>query len=112
MIKFYLFKTFVLLFLLLGANPTWAQTRVTGKVTSAEDGTGLPGVSILEKGTSNGTVTDVEGNYSFVVTAAPGYRLIPSKEGLTFAPVDKVLTGMMEEQKVVDFVGLAEAGKP
>ena len=64
MIKFYLFKTFVLLFLLLSANPAWAQTRVTGKVTSAEDGTGLPGVSILEKGTTNGTVTDVEGNYS------------------------------------------------
>src|SRR5688572_25679206 len=64
MIKFYLFKTFVLLFLLLAANSVWAQTRVTGKVTSAEDGTGLPGVSILEKGTSNGTVTDVDGNYS------------------------------------------------
>jgi iron complex outermembrane receptor protein len=64
MIKFYLFKTFVLLFLLLVASHAWAQTRVTGKVTSAEDGTGLPGVSILEKGTTNGTVTDVEGNYS------------------------------------------------
>jgi hypothetical protein len=64
MIKFYLFKTFVLLFLLLSANPVWAQTRVTGKVTSSEDGTGLRGVSILEKGTSNGTATDVEGNYS------------------------------------------------
>jgi len=54
MIKFYLFKTFVLFFLLLVANQAWAQTRVTGKVTSAEDGTGLPGVSILEKGTTNG----------------------------------------------------------
>ncbi len=41
------------------------QTRtVTGKVTSMEDNEGLPGVNVVEKGTSNGTVTDVQGNYS------------------------------------------------
>ena len=81
MIKFYLFKTFVLLFLLLSANLAWAQTRVTGKVTSAEDGTGLPGVSILEKGTSNGTVTDVEGNYS--ITTGQNATLVFSFVGFT-----------------------------
>ncbi|HYF70040.1 MAG TPA: TonB-dependent receptor [Ohtaekwangia sp.] len=48
---------------------TWmyAQTSVTGRVTSGEDGTGLPGVSIVEKGTTNGTVSDAEGNYSITV---------------------------------------------
>lgn len=40
---------------------------VSGKVTS-ENGDGLPGVSVLEKGTSNGTVTDTDGNYTFSVT--------------------------------------------
>lgn len=64
MIKFYLFKSFVLALLLLVSFHGRTQTRVTGKVTSGEDGAALPGVSILEKGTSNGTVTDVEGNYS------------------------------------------------
>lgn len=36
---------------------------VSGQVTSAEDGTPLPGVNVVVKGTSNGTVTDEKGNY-------------------------------------------------
>lgn len=40
------------------------QTRsVTGRVISMEDQTPLPGVNVLEKGTVNGIVTDLEGNY-------------------------------------------------
>jgi hypothetical protein len=38
--------------------PGMAQNAtVTGKVTSAEDGAALPGVTVLEKGTTNGTST-------------------------------------------------------
>ncbi len=40
---------------------------VSGKVTSAEDLTGLPGVNVIVKGTALGTVTDVEGNYNLEV---------------------------------------------
>ena len=40
---------------------------IIGKVTSAEDETGLPGVNVIVKGTALGTVTDVEGNYSLDV---------------------------------------------
>ena len=40
--------------------------EVSGKVTS-EDGE-LPGVNVIVKGTSNGTVTDVEGNYSLEIS--------------------------------------------
>lgn len=40
-----------------------AQT-VTGKVTSASETNGLPGVSILVKGTSLGSLTDMNGNFS------------------------------------------------
>lgn len=44
-----------------------AQTReVTGQVTD-EAGSGLPGVNVLIKGTTSGTVTDIEGNYSVSV---------------------------------------------
>ncbi|MEQ8812946.1 MAG: TonB-dependent receptor [Imperialibacter sp.] len=47
-----------------------AQDRqVSGKVTDAESGEGLPGVNILEAGTSNGTVTDINGNYTISVGA-------------------------------------------
>lgn len=40
---------------------------VSGQVTS-QGGEPLPGVSVLEKGTTNGTVTDTDGNYTFSVT--------------------------------------------
>ncbi|MFC4873755.1 SusC/RagA family TonB-linked outer membrane protein [Negadavirga shengliensis] len=44
----------------------YAQT-VTGTVTDATDGSPLPGVSVLIKGTATGTATDVDGNYSINV---------------------------------------------
>ncbi|GAB3756746.1 SusC/RagA family TonB-linked outer membrane protein [Spirosoma pomorum] len=43
------------------------ERRVTGKVTAAEDGNVLPGVSVVAKGTTRGTQTDAEGNYSLVL---------------------------------------------
>lgn len=46
-------------------NFAYGQERViSGKVTSPVDGTPLPGVNVLIKGTSEGTVTDIDGNYS------------------------------------------------
>jgi TonB-linked SusC/RagA family outer membrane protein len=45
----------------------FAQRTVTGTVTAADDGSGLPGVSVLAKGTSVRTVTDVNGAYSLNV---------------------------------------------
>ncbi len=41
--------------------------KVTGKVIDPETNQGLPGVAVLVKGTSNGTVTDLGGNYSISV---------------------------------------------
>lgn len=47
-----------------------AQQRViTGTVISDEDGLGLPGATVLVKGTTIGTTTDLDGNYSIVVPA-------------------------------------------
>ena len=51
----------------------WAQERVvTGKVSASEDGTTLPGVNVVLKGTTNGTVTDTDGNYKLTVPAEGG----------------------------------------
>ena len=45
-----------------------AQTRsISGKVVDSADGSGLPGVNILEKGTSNGAVTDIDGKFNMNV---------------------------------------------
>ena len=41
-----------------------AQSQITGRVTSKNDNTPVPGVSVLIKGTSVGTVTDAEGSYA------------------------------------------------
>ncbi|MCK3684312.1 carboxypeptidase-like regulatory domain-containing protein [Maribellus sp. YY47] len=53
----------------LQSNPTPPAVKVLkGKVISASDKLPLPGVSIVENGTSNGTVTDVEGNFVLPLT--------------------------------------------
>ncbi|HYG20774.1 MAG TPA: TonB-dependent receptor [Ohtaekwangia sp.] len=49
---------------LLVATAQAQQRTVTGKVTDAADGSAVPGVSVVIKGTTNGTVTDADGNYS------------------------------------------------
>ena len=45
--------------------------QVTGHIISAEDNQPMIGVSVLEKGTSNGVITDINGNYSIKVTKSP-----------------------------------------
>ena len=44
-----------------------AQTAVSGQVTSGEDAAPLPGVNILVKGTTDGTISDASGNYTINV---------------------------------------------
>jgi iron complex outermembrane receptor protein len=69
MLKFYEARKNLLLLLLLFAGTTvWAQeVRVSGKITSSDDGASLPGVNIAEKGTSNGTISDAQGNYGISI---------------------------------------------
>ena len=45
------------------------QQTVSGTVTTAADGMPLPGVTVVVKGTSNGTTTDFDGNYELEVAA-------------------------------------------
>ncbi|MCQ2203272.1 MAG: TonB-dependent receptor [Bacteroidales bacterium] len=59
---------FCLSFLLMSFIASWAQTKnIKGCVISGEDMQPLPGVAVLEKGTTNGTVTDIDGRYSLNV---------------------------------------------
>jgi len=54
--------------LLLCAGMSFAQVfSVSGKITDSDNGEGIPGVTIKEVGTSNGTITDIEGNYKLNV---------------------------------------------
>lgn len=56
-----------LLFVALLGMQVHAQRVVTGVVTSANDGTTIPGVTVLVKGTMVGTVTDLDGSYSITI---------------------------------------------
>ncbi len=56
--------------LLAGITLVQAQTvRITGTVTSSEDGMPMPGVSVVVKGTTIGATTDVDGKYDLAVPA-------------------------------------------
>lgn len=64
------------------AGVVLAQDRmVSGKVTAAEDGTTIPGVNVVVKGTTNGTTTDADGNYT--ISAPENATLVFSFIGLT-----------------------------
>ncbi|MBA4058395.1 MAG: hypothetical protein C0490_26995, partial [Marivirga sp.] len=45
-----------------------ADVTVTGKVTSSDDGTALPGVNVYVKGTQQGTITDGDGKYTLAIS--------------------------------------------
>jgi tetratricopeptide (TPR) repeat protein len=92
-----------------------ATVKVTGTVRDS-DGAGLSNVVVVvisPRGTVLATTTDTDGNYSFIVSPSPqSYRIIPSKEGIVFDPIDKVLAGLEDDQKAVDFIGGKVPPKP
>ncbi|MCD6597806.1 MAG: SusC/RagA family TonB-linked outer membrane protein, partial [Bacteroidales bacterium] len=54
----------------MGFQLLQAQTQqITGTITSSEDGLPVPGANIIVKGTTLGTVTDIEGNYELTATS-------------------------------------------
>src|SRR5690606_1865249 len=71
--------TYCLLFMVAFLSaPAFAQEQITvqGTVVDSLDGLGIPGVSVFIKGTTQGTQTDLDGNYSIVA---------PSNATLTFS---------------------------
>jgi TonB-dependent SusC/RagA subfamily outer membrane receptor len=56
-------KVILILLMVMTATASWAQFPISGKVTSGEDSSPLPGVNVLIKGTANGSITDVNGEY-------------------------------------------------
>lgn len=67
MMKFFLFSAVLVFGTAIHAKAQ--DLTVSGKVTAASDGSELPGVSVRINDSSQGTVTDVEGNYSLTVNS-------------------------------------------
>lgn len=63
-------------------------------------------VLIGPQGTVLAATTDEQGNYSFTVApSVQNYRIIPSQDGFTFEPVDRVLPLVSDDRNELDFVG-------
>ena len=82
-------KKILLLFLVaILSIPVLAQeTNVSGTVTDEADGAPLPGVNVVVKGTTNGTVTNSDGKYSLTVPS-PSSTLVFSFIGLVTQEVE------------------------
>lgn len=85
-----------------------ATFTVSGNVKDAANNV-LANVVVLlisSQGTVLTKTTDDLGNYSFTVAPSDhGFRIIPSRDGFTFEPVDKVLSRVSGEVKDLNFVG-------
>lgn len=78
-----------------------AQKTVTGSVTGEDDGTSVPGVNVVVKGTSTGTVTDIDGRYQIGVPDDGGI-LVFSFIGLVSEEVE------IGNQSIIDMVMTAD----
>ena len=78
--KISLLLTFILF---VGMQAIFAQTRdVTGVVTSTDDGSTIPGASVIVRGTTVGTITDMDGHFTIKVPAG-ARNLVVSFVGFT-----------------------------
>lgn len=94
-----------LLFTSLGFN---LQERViTGSVTSAEDGSAIPGVNVVLKGSKSGVTTDVHGKYSIHVPSSGGI-LVFSFVGYTTQEIKIGTRGIIDVQLSLDVTSLSE----
>ncbi|MFN3839124.1 MAG: TonB family protein [Cyclobacteriaceae bacterium] len=83
------------------------QRVIHGKVTSAEDGSPLPGVNVIIKGTSTGTVTDAGGNYQ-IESTQPNPSLVYSFIGLQSQEVSAGDRSQVDVQMALDAAQLSE----
>lgn len=95
--KFMKKLSFLFICLVAGIGFVSAQTlRVTGTVVSADNGEAIIGASVIVKGTSNGSVTDVSGNYVINGVARDATLLVSY---LGYMPKEAAVNG----KSVVDF---------
>ncbi|CAM4256259.1 SusC/RagA family TonB-linked outer membrane protein [Zobellia nedashkovskayae] len=107
-------KILMFLVLIMGAHPLLAQDKmVNGTVTAANDGMPLPGVNVLVQGSTTGTQTDFDGNYS--IEAAEGNVLVFSYIGMktlsiTIGESNVVNTSLQEDASELDEVVVTALG--
>jgi len=82
------------------------QVTVRGKVTDVQ-GIGLPGVNIIEKGTTNGVITDLDGNYTISVASSAAV-LVFSSIGFN---TEEIAVGNQSQIDLIMIESLEELGE-
>jgi len=84
-----------------------ATIKITGRIADANN-KGIENVVVVlisPRGTVLVATTDANGKYSFSVSPSQrNYRIVPSKEGYSFDPVDKTILAFSEDLKEIDFI--------
>ena len=76
---------------LFAAPAAFAQTgKIQGRVTDAATGEGLPGVNVRIEGTTQGTATDLDGNYVIIGVRPGTYVIVASYIGFNTQRVENV----------------------
>jgi len=116
----------------IGLQVVFAQTRqITGVVTSSDDGTSIPGVSVVVKGSTLGTVTDMDGKFvlkvpqsskvlviSFVgmvtaevaLTGVSNYRIALKSENIFVDEVVVTAMGIKRSEKALGYAAQSVGG--
>ena len=112
-------KVFLLIAFLcvMAINTAYAQSfSVQGRVTSAEDGEGMISLTIMQKGTANGVVTDFDGNYNIKLSGVNEATLVftyvgyETQEHVVNASTKELNVVMEPEQVTMDEVVVVAYG--
>ena len=92
----------------IGLQVLFAQTReISGTVTSSDDGSTIPGASVVVKGTTIGTVTDMDGK--FILKVVPGSKaLVITFVGMTSSEMSLTESNIYNIKMATERVAVSE----
>lgn len=100
-------KVFLVGIFLVSHLGAFAQTKIVSGVVTGEDGAPVPGVTVIIKGTTNGTITSNDGNYS-LTNVAEKSTLVFSFVGMKTQEVAVADQSTINVTMAVDAIGLDE----
>ena len=103
-------------FVLIISSSVFAQSKISGKVTSAKDGQTLPGVTVVVSGTKLAAITDVNGAYQINNVPKSATTLVFTSVGflsekVTINKLTEINVALKEDLKLLDEVVVVGYGK-
>jgi len=110
-------KRFSFVMLMMLGQWAWSQNTVQGTITDEEEGAPIPGATVLVKGTTNGTITDLDGKYSIqanpedvISISFVGFKTVEETVG-SRTRIDVALGLDIEELSEVVVMGYSEKSR-